>query len=241
MWQPGEIVQGDSGQAVSNKLDAEFTRIQTREGNVDTQLAGYVYTDETTIFNKSLNAHIVTPYTFWYALDPELVKVEASKLITDNLEKKLFDGTFWLRSGVMFEYSGSYKPLATLNDGYLMTKAHLAEFSEGLQDLFIMQDGSKQMSTGYVPATPLDVATKEYVDALATQYDTRLDSHYIEYPASELGDSTFTAPIGTKPFIVFLNGVMQRRTKFSYNADGFTFGTPLDNGDEVTIMIVGDI
>ena len=241
MWQPGEIVQGDSGQVVSNKLDSEFARIQTWQGNVDTTLSTFTYTDDTTIFNKSINNQIVSPYTYWLALNPELVKVEASKLITDHIENKLFDSIFWLRSDVMFEYSGAYRPLASIGDGYMVTKAHLAEFNTGLEDLFIMQDGSKQMATGYEPSTALDVATKKYVDALATQYDDRLDSHYTEYPVSSLGDKTFTAPIGTKPFIIFLNGVMQRRIKFSYNEDGFTFGTPLDDGDEVTIMIVGDI
>lgn len=239
MWLVGEIKQGDSGQTVSNKLDAEFTRIQDYEQTVSETLAGLMYADEVTIFDRTKTELIVSPYTFWVGLDPTIVKVDQSKTITDHFSNQLFDGIPWMRMDVNMEYGGTYIPLADLGNGFYLTKAHYSEFYENLESEFLKQDGTTTLAVNYLPTDDLHVATKEYVDNEVSDAASEASTSYIEFPASQAGDKSFGAALGTYNFLVYLNGVMQRRIKYSYNPSGINFIEPLEHGDEVTIVILG--
>lgn len=240
MWLAGEIKQGDSGQTVSNKLDAEFIRLQANEVDVADKLAGLEYADEITVFDRTKTSLIVSPYTFWVALDPTTVKVEQSKTITDHFSNQLFDGISWMRSDVSLEYSGTFIPLEDLGEGFFLTKAHYREFYEDLEAEFVKQDGTTTMAVGYEPTLELDVVTKTYNDTLFIEMLTRAKTSYIEFDPSSDGDTAFGASLTGVNFLVFLNGVMQRRNKYSYSESGIVFNKALSANDEVTIVILGE-
>lgn len=240
MWLVGEIVQGDSGQTVSNKLDAEFTRIQTQEVSVEEKLDTLEYADDVTIFDRTKTELLVSPYLFWLGLDATIVKVDQSKTITDHFSNQLFDGIPWMRVDVNMEYNGSFIPLADLGNGFYLTKAHYTEFYQNLEETFLKQDGSTMLTTGYYPEEGLSVASKAYVDDREAAIIGTTKTSYIEYPASQAGDTSFGAALLNYNFVVYLNGVLQRRIKYSYNISGIVFTEPLAESDEVTIVILGE-
>lgn len=239
MWSSGEIKQGDSGIVVSNKLDSEFQRIQDKEASTDNTLATLAYTDLTTINDTSEAELIVSPWTFWSILAPLTGRVDTVEKVSGHLTEQYFDGTFWIRSDVYVEYSGAYTSYKDLGPGYFMTRAHLDEYEQTLQGEFIATNGSNAMQSGYTPTEDDHVSTKKYVDAKVSAFDAIIDSSYTEYPASAAGDTAFSAPLNGKNFVVYKNGVLQRRAKYSYSGSGFTFVTPLDDKDEITLLIVG--
>ena len=239
MWNNGEIQQGDSGLVVSNALDAEFARIQQAEAAIALQFGDLQYTDQTTVLDKTQDKLIVSPWTLWSVLDPMVLETTKIKTVTDHLTEEFFDGEFWIRTDVMFEYSGGYVPISSLKDGNFLTKVHLDEFELLFDNKYLPIDGSAGLPTGYVPTAPLDIATKGYVDALAESVATGAKTEYIEYPPSKLGDTTFSAPLDGKNFIVYLNGILWRQAKYGFTASTITFLTPLEEDDEVTVAILG--
>lgn len=95
------------------------------------------------------------------------------------------------------------------------------------------------MDAGYEPLEAQSVATKAYVDdGLQTIIDLP-QAVYHEYPASQSGDTSFNATLVGTEFSIFKNGVLQRRTKYTYTDTTFTFNDVLDDGDEVTLTILG--
>jgi len=239
MWQNGEINQGDSGSVVAGKLDAEFARIQLKDDAQDTALGELKYADIITVGDPSQAKLIVSPYTMWHVLTPYVDDQTEVKKVVDHLSEELFDGRIWIRSDVMFEYRGTYISLQDLDDGYMITKAHITELEGILDDKYILADGSVTMPTGYAPTDPLSIATKEYVDNTVNEAVQGLDGAYVEHPPATAGDTAFAAPINGRPFVVYLNGVLQRRAKYSYNDSGITFSAGLDTDDEVTITVLG--
>ena len=240
MWQAGEIVQGDSGLVVSNKLDAEFARIQQEETRFNASFAALEYTDTSSIVNKSEDSKIVSPYTLWYVLDPELARISDLEEFGQYLSRMSFDGEFWIRTGVLFEYTGTYKPYDELSSGYFITKEHLEAQKANILEPAIKTDGSNDMDVGYIPANEQSVSTKGYVDDIFNQVNSRPKAGYVEYPASEQGDVKFNAPLAGIAFAVYKNGILQRRNKYVYDDLSFTFNSPLDDGDEITLTILGE-
>ena len=239
MWSNNEIQQGDSGSAVSNALDAEFARIQQAENVVALKFADLKYTDQTTVMDKTQDKLIVSPWTLWSILDVMKDEVTDVKKVTDHLTEEFFDGEFWIRTDVMFEYSGAYVPIDDLRPANFITKVHLDEYGTILDGKYLLADGTASMPTGYVPVNPLDIATKGYVDAVADGVITNAKTEYIEYPPSKLGDTVFSAPLNGKNFVVYLNGVLWRRAKYGFTTSTITFLSPLDEDDEVTVTILG--
>ena len=240
MWSANEIVQGDSGLVVSNKLDAEFQRIQTKNQEVDTRLADLVYTNLTTMWDAGADKLIVSPYTFWNIINPLKARVVDIEKTNKHFREEMFDGTFWLRTDVMMEYSGPYIPYRFLADGYFITRSHLDEQLFLIEDMYMPIDGSESLPNNYVPTQDYSIATKIYVDESIADARKAAGSDYIEFPRLTVGNTRFDADIGSKNFIVYLNGIMQRRIKFAFDQVSITFHTPLDIGDEVTIAILGE-
>lgn len=239
MWQNNEIKEGDSGRVVSNKLDAEFARIQTVETEYYNKFINLRYTDTTTVMDKEKDNLIVSPHTMWYALNPLIYDMRDIKKITDHMTETIFDGVFWIRTDVPIEYVGTPYTFENMRDGQYVRKADLSGYAMSLKNSFISTDGTNAMDQSYTPISEKSVATKEYVDAKASNIKSMTVSQYIEYPPAEYGDVEFNASIGTKNFMVFINGVLQRRDKYSYDAEKIVFTSGLDAGDEVTIFIAG--
>ena len=239
MWGPNEIVQGDSGLVVSNKLDAEFARIQNNEAIVDARLDGLVYTTPITILDKTEDSEIVSPYTMWGVLDPQIARITAIETWGQYLSQTSFDGTFWIRSSVMFEYTGTYVQYDDLDIGNLITKEHLEQRAPEFLESAIWRDGTYDMDAGYVPVNEQSVATKAYVDEGLDDINTRARPLYKEYATSQSGDSVFNASLAGVEFAVYKNGFLQRRSKYTYNNTSFTFNDVLDEGDEITLIILG--
>jgi len=240
MWNSKEIKQGDSGLVVSNKLDAEFQRIHTEEDRVDALLNKLEYTDKTTINDKSEDRKIVSPYTMWYILDPMISTVQNIKLSTDHFSETEFDSVFWIRTDVLIEYSGAYVNLDKLSDGSFVTLAHLGEFETNIKDETLAADGSTLLPGKYEPVEPQSIATKSYVDSEVASATANIASEVIEFPPSEDGDTLFSYSLGSNSILVYVNGVLQRATKYGRDQFSVTFIKPLSRDDEVTIAKLGD-
>ncbi len=239
MWSTGEIVQGDSGSTVAAKLDAEFLRIQADEQEMWNKFGTLTYTDQTTVFDKEQDNLIVSPWTLWAALDPIVLAQDGIKEVTKYLSEQVFDGTFWIRSSVMIEYSGSYVPIDDLFDGSLVTKSHIVSMKGDILDLSILRDGSAQFAVEYTPVNDNDAVTKKYTDDIVSTVAEKAATGYHEYDPSAQGDTTFQINTTDKNFIVYLNGVLQRKAKFQDNGTNIVFLDPLSENDEVTITILG--
>jgi len=241
MWQSSEIKQGDSGLVVSNKLDAEFQRIQTEEQRVDAVLVTLDYTDTVTVMDQSEDHKIVSPYTLWYVLKPLLTRFVGIEEVTDHLHEELFDGTVWIRTDVMLEYTGPYELYDDLRDGVLVTKSHLDQLKARIDGHYMALDGSTALPDGYVPVDYYNIATKGYVDDSVAILEGKYSTQYIEFPALIIdGQQLFTSTIGIKNIAVYVNGILWRSSKYSRDAFGITFTTPLTTGDEVTILVLGE-
>ena len=241
MWKANEILQGDSGLVVSNKLDGEFQRIQTTEEATVARFDDLVYTDQTTVMDKTKNKLIVSPWTLWGVLDPIINDINNIEKVTDHFEEMLFDGTFWIRSDVLLEYSGGgFTPYDTLGNGFYLTKAHGVQMLEKMDEKYLPADGSKSMPTDYEPIADQDIATKVYVDYNIQKLKEEVKTSYIEFPPALIGDTKFLVQLGNRNFVVFLNGILWRKIKFAYDQTSITFHTPLSADDEVTILILGE-
>ena len=240
MWAAGEIKQGDSGLVVSNKLDSEFARIQQDEIAVWGEFANLVHADLITINDRAADRLIVNPWAMWSILDPMQVGMSSIEKVTDHLSEQFFDGIFWLRSDVMVEYVGSYITYSDLKPGNFLTKQHMLSYkSDVLDGEYLAVDGTIHLAAGYVPSSNQSIATKKYIDDEILDIKIDYAGDYLEFPAAAQSQVFFSAPLGTKKFSVFLNGVLQRRVKYGMATDGITFNSPLDAGDEVTIIILG--
>ena len=241
MWKSNEILQGDSGLVVSNKLDAEFQRIQTVEEATAVKFDGLAYTDQTTVMDKTKDKLIVSPWTLWGILDPIIDDIDKIEKVTDHFEEILFDGSFWIRSDVLLEYGGGgFTPYDTLGDGFYLTKAHGIEILDKIDAKYLSADGSESMPTDYEPIADQDIATKVYVDYNIQALEEKTQTSYIEFPPALIGDTKFLVQLGNRNFVVFLNGILWRKIKFAYDQTSITFHTPLSADDEVTILILGE-
>lgn len=240
MWGAGSIVQGDSGLVVSQKLDAEFARIQNNEAIIDGRLNQLVYTDDVSILDKTEAYKIVSPYTMWSALDPAFLRLDDVEDITGYFTETIFDGKFWLRTSGLVEYTGAYVPYDNLADGYFLTKAHVKYYADVALQKSILKDGSTEMDNGYIPLSEQAVATKKYADDKFNVLANAPKPQHIEYAASLAGDYIFNAPLDGVAFAVYKNGILQRKIAYTSTVSGIQFATPLDAGDEVSILILGE-
>jgi len=241
MWKSNEIVQGDSGLVVSNKLDAEFQRIQTEETRVDALFGTLDYASEVDVVNKAEEKKIVNPKVMWSVLDPLVNRFNIVEEVTSHLSQETFNGVSWIKTDVLIEYTGSYVPLSTLSDGHFITKAHIISLEAGILNEALLRDGSTPLPVGYVPPLPESVVNKGYVDSHVFTLTNKAKMEYIEFPGASNGDTAFAADLDGKVFVVYLNGVLQRRVKYSTLADKIRFNDPLEANDEVTIHITGEI
>jgi len=239
MWRQGEIQQGDSGKTVSDKLDAEFMRLQSLDNEYDNKIKELKYTTLTTVKDRTIDKEIVSPYTLWSLLDPINTDIDNIKKVTDSSTSMLFDGRFWIRTTAMYEYTGAHIDLVDLAPGYMITKAHLVAYISDEIKNYIRLDGTVQMWAGYVPVDDHDVATKEYVDETVSIATENAKSEYVEFPPAVFGDKVFAANIGSNHFAVYVNGILTRRIKYAFDARSITFHDPLEDDDEVTIIIMG--
>jgi len=241
MWKSNEIVQGDSGLVVSNKLDAEFQRIQTEEARVDALFQTLDYADQTDMLDKAEEKKIVSPKGMWFVLDPLVNRFNTVEEVTSHLSQETFNGVSWIKTDVLIEYTGSYVPLSRLSDGNFITKSHIMSLEAGILGEALLKDGSTPLPVGYVPPLPESVVNKGYVDAHVLTLTKKSKMEYIEFPGASNGDTVFAADLDGKVFVVYLNGVLQRRVKYSALADKIRFNDPLEANDEVTIHITGEI
>ena len=239
MWQGNEIKQNDSGLVVSNKLDDEFARIQNVEQGFSNKFANLVYTDQITVADKTKDKLIVSPWTMWFILDPLFLRVDDVEKVTSHISEQFFDGKFWLRSDVPIEFFGTVDTIENTDDTFYITAGQVRSLEATYDNKYLMQDGSTPLLSGYVPVDNLDVVTKEYADSLVLDLAAKVMDHYVEFPPSAQNDTVFTVAIGLNNFIVYLNGVLQRRVKYSFTSSSVTFHAPLDKDDEVTIYVGG--
>ena len=241
MWQPKEISQGESGASVSGKLDGEFQRIQTVEEATAAKFDDLLYTDQTTVMDRTMNKLIVSPWTLWSVLDSVIGDINKIERVTDHFTETLFDGSTWIRSDVYLEYSGGgFKPFANLGDGFYLTKAHGAEILTMMDAKYLSADGSESMPNTYEPKNDQDIATKVYVDNKIQKLEEEVQTSYIEFPPANLGDTKILVQLGNRNFVVYLNGILWRRAKYAYDHTSITFHAPLSADDEVTILILGE-
>jgi len=240
MWNSNEIKQGDSGLVVSNKLDAEFQRSHAEESRVANRLLDLEYTDKITVLDKIEDKKIVSPYTMWFAMEPVISDVDLIKDVTQHLSERVFTGGFWIQTDALVEYTGPYVPVDRLNPGTLVSRAHIDELESELLLKAVLVDGSVDMSNGYVPSRKLSVATKDYVDTRVASAVANMDSEVFEFPSSSDGDTVFSVHLGTNDILVYVNGVLQRSTKYGRDQFKVTFIKPLSENDEVTIARLGD-
>ena len=151
MWQGNEIKENDSGLVVSNKLDAEFARIQNEELRLGGKVDMLEYSDTNTVLDKSEDRLIVSPYTMWSVLTPMSADLDDINDVGKHFSEVFFDGKYWIRTDVPIEFIGVRASLDSMREGEYITKSNITEVDALYESRYLRQDGTTDLLGGYTP------------------------------------------------------------------------------------------